>query len=53
MLLQIHDELLFEVPENELEVMKDIVPKLMSKAANLKVKLKVDVEVGSDWSECD
>lgn len=53
MLLQIHDELLFEVPENELEVMKEIVPKLMSKAANLKVKLKVDVEVGSDWSECD
>lgn len=53
MILQIHDELLFEVPEEEMELMQKIVPQLMSKAANLKVKLKVDVEVGDDWSECD
>ena len=53
MLLQIHDELIFEVPADELETMSKIIPDLMSKAANLKVKLKVDLEVGEDWSECD
>ena len=53
MLLQIHDELLFEVPEDELDEMKKLVPELMCKAANLKVKLKVDVAVGDNWSECD
>ena len=53
MLLQIHDELLFEVPDDEMDEMKKLVPDLMSKAANLKVKLKVDVAVGNDWSECD
>ena len=53
MLLQIHDELLFEVPEDEIDVMSNLIPKLMSKAANLKVKLKVDLEVGDDWIECD
>ena len=53
MILQIHDELLFEVPDHEMDEMQKLVTQLMSKAANLKVKLKVDVEVGSDWSECD
>jgi DNA polymerase-1 len=53
MLLQIHDELLFEVPDSELDEMKVLVPQLMCKAANLKVKLKVDVAIGDNWSECD
>lgn len=53
MLLQIHDELLFEVPEDEIDVMSELIPRLMSKSANLKVKLKVDLEIGNDWSECD
>lgn len=53
MLLQIHDELLFEVPDEELEEMKKLVTTYMTKAANLKVKLKVDVAVGTDWSQCD
>ena len=53
MILQIHDELLFEVPEQEMDEMQKLVTQLMGKAANLKVKLKVDVEVGNDWSECD
>ncbi|MCH2205206.1 MAG: DNA polymerase I [Lentisphaerales bacterium] len=53
MLLQIHDELLFEVPDSEMEEMKKMVSTYMTKAANLKVKLKVDVAVGSDWSQCD
>ena len=53
LILQIHDELIFEVPDAEVEEMKALVPELMSKAAKLKVKLKVDVAVGEDWSQCD
>jgi DNA polymerase I len=53
MLLQIHDELLFEVPEDEMVEMKSLVESFMTKAANLKVKLKVDTAVGTDWSQCD
>jgi DNA polymerase-1 len=51
MLLQIHDELLFEVPENELESMKNMVTVLMSKAVQLSVPLKITVKVGRNWGE--
>jgi len=53
MILQIHDELIFEVPDAELEEMKTLVPEMMSNAGKLSVKLKVDVATGSDWSQCD
>ncbi|MDO8445222.1 MAG: DNA polymerase I [Deltaproteobacteria bacterium] len=51
MTLQVHDELVFEVPENELEVMKQIVREEMEGVIELKVPLKVDIGVGKNWSE--
>lgn len=51
MLLQVHDELVFEVPEDELEVMKKLVPEVMSHALKLSVPLKSDVSYGSNWYE--
>ncbi len=49
MLLQVHDELVFEVPEEEVEMMKRIVPEVMEQALRLDVPLQVDVEVGLTW----
>ncbi|MDF2718275.1 MAG: polA2, partial [Paenibacillus sp.] len=51
MLLQVHDELVFEVPEDELEVMKRLVPEVMESALALDVPLKVDVSYGENWYE--
>ena len=51
MLLQIHDELLFEVPEAELEEMKFLVADLMSNAVKLSVLLKIDIKLGKNWGE--
>ncbi|MFO7773642.1 MAG: DNA polymerase I [Dehalococcoidia bacterium] len=53
MLLQVHDDLLFEVPENELEEMKSLVPELMTGAVELRVPLKVDTKLGRNWGEMD
>ena len=49
MLLQVHDELIFEVDESELEVMKELVQRGMENVVNLRVPLKVDVGVGINW----
>ncbi|MBI2859167.1 MAG: DNA polymerase I, partial [Chloroflexi bacterium] len=49
--LQVHDELLFEVPQEESEVMSRLVPKIMSSALKLSVPLKVDVKIGRNWGE--
>jgi DNA polymerase I len=51
MLLQVHDELVFEVPEDELEAMKQLVPEVMESAIQLAVPLKVDVSYGANWYE--
>ena len=51
MLLQVHDELVFEVPEAELEIMKQLVPEIMESVVTLKVPLKVDVSYGKNWFE--
>ncbi|MNE95759.1 DNA polymerase I [compost metagenome] len=51
MLLQVHDELVFEVPEDELELMKTLVPEVMSQAIKLDVPLKADVSYGVNWYE--
>ena len=51
MLLQVHDELLLEVPEEELGTMVELVPRVMSSAYKLDVPLKVDVKVGRNWLE--
>jgi DNA polymerase-1 len=51
MLLQIHDELLFEVPKNEEEQVKQIVEDYMENAIKLSVPLKVAVNTGENWLE--
>ncbi len=51
MLLQVHDELLFDVPESEKEEMKNLIKEAMENAAKLSVKLKVDIGEGKNWLE--
>jgi DNA polymerase-1 len=51
MLLQIHDELLFEVPENEVELVMELVKTQMENVYKLDVPLVADVGVGDNWSE--
>jgi DNA polymerase-1 len=53
LLLQIHDELVFECPPEELTQLKALVTESMSSAAQLSVPLKVDVKSGDNWAECD
>ena len=51
MLLQVHDELIFEVPGEELETMKALAREIMSQAVKLSVALRVDVKTGYRWGE--
>ncbi len=51
MLLQVHDELVFEAPEAELDDLRALVVREMVHAAELSVPLVVDVDVGRDWLE--
>ena len=51
MILQVHDELLFEVPREELEQVKGLMGETMSQAMELSVPLKVEVKVGRNWGE--
>ncbi len=53
MLLQVHDELIFEVPERELDLMKKYIPDIMSRALTLTVPLKVDTKIGLNWGEME
>ena len=51
MLLQIHDELVFEVPPKELEALKTSVREEMESVAKLRIPLKVDIKCGDTWAE--
>ncbi|GAY72831.1 DNA polymerase I [Lentilactobacillus kosonis] len=51
MLLQVHDELIFEVPEEELAEIKTLIPKVMDEAIDLAVPLKVESHYGQTWYE--
>jgi len=53
MLLQVHDELILEVPEAELETVKPLVVQEMEQAYPLDAPLKVDVKVGRNWGEAE
>jgi DNA polymerase-1 len=53
LLLQIHDELMFEFPPDEESRLRTLVLEEMSFAANLAVPLKVDVHVGPNWAACE
>jgi DNA polymerase-1 len=52
-LLQIHDELVFEVAPNDIERLSTIVREEMSNAVKLDVPLKIDIKVGENWAICE
>jgi DNA polymerase-1 len=49
LMLQVHDELVLEVPVDELDLLRENLPKLMGGVAQLKVPLLVEVGVGANW----
>jgi len=51
LIMQVHDELVLEVPDGELDRVKRELPKLMSGVAKLSVPLVVDVGVGPNWDK--
>ena len=51
MLLQVHDELLFEAPPEEVEAVEALAREIMAGALPLRVPVVVDVKSGKDWSE--
>ena len=51
LIMQVHDELVFEVPESELVAMEQLVAFEMERAVPLRVPLKVDMSYGKNWSE--
>ncbi len=53
MILQVHDELIFEVPEAEGKEMGQLASELMSGAMGLSVPLKVDIKTGQNWGEME
>ncbi len=51
MLLQVHDELVFEVPEDEIDIIRPIIQSEMEGVYELSVPLKVDINKGRNWDE--
>ena len=51
MIMQVHDELVFDVHKDELEQLKTIVKKCMEEAIQLSVPLEVDMSSGANWLE--
>ena len=51
MIMQVHDELVFEVPDNEVQTFKKIIPKLMAEVASLSVPLIADIGEGDNWEQ--
>ena len=53
MILQVHDELLFELPQEEVEELSQLVLRIMPEALKLSVPLKIDVKTGRNWDEME
>jgi len=51
MILQVHDELIFEVPDNEVGMIKGLVKKEMEGVLELSVPIRVDIGAGKNWDE--
>ena len=49
MILQVHDELIFEVPNNEIEVMESILEEIMPYSISLNVPLGIEMKKGNSW----
>ena len=53
MLLQVHDELIFECPENEISEIRNILDKLMTNSLELLVPLKIEYKIGKEWGNME
>ena len=53
MILQIHDELLFELRKNKIKEIFPKIEKIMENIAELKAPLKVDIKIGTNWGEME
>jgi DNA polymerase-1 len=53
MTLQVHDELVFEVPEAEIDIMRSLIREYMEKVHELAVPLQVEMGVGSNWRDLE
>jgi len=51
MIMQVHDELVFEVPQAEVDWLKAEIPRLMAGVASLKVPLLAEMGVGPNWDQ--
>ena len=51
MIMQVHDELIFELPPQEEQTLKSLVKDIMEGVVNLKVPLKVNIKIGKNWAE--
>jgi DNA polymerase-1 len=51
MILQVHDELVFDVAPGEETLMRSLVDEIMPGALKLSVPLKIDIKTGKNWSE--
>jgi DNA polymerase I len=51
MIMQVHDELVFEVPEDEVEWLRGEIPRIMAGVAELRVPLLAEIGVGANWEE--
>ena len=51
LILQVHDELIFDCLKDELNIVKEIISSSMQSAYKLKVPLKVDIGLGNNWLE--
>lgn len=52
MVLQIHDELIFEIPDPEIPIFKQIVKEKMEQVIRLNVPIEVHIAIGKNWAEC-
>jgi len=52
MILQVHDELIFEIPDFEIVAFEALVKEAMEKVLKLKIPLAVDISIGKNWREC-
>ena len=50
-IMQVHDELVFEVPQAEVDWVRSEVPRIMAEVAQLKVPLLAEVGVGPNWEQ--
>jgi DNA polymerase-1 len=49
----VHDELIFECPDSELDIIKELVPRWMCSAMTLSIPVKVELKTGRNWGEME